>query len=246
MLLLPRHLVCRDERGCISPPYLRSNSGNRSGACGPQLRTVLCLRLRRQYGQHGARPHHVGAGEGRNGERATAYALSECLHVSAWHYPATGRHSLEDTCLSSWLCGDGAGHAFAASRLSKFRPDNARDWRGDARRCAQGLAAAGARGEGYSRCQRGPTVTPDATACSAPPLPFSVEAVSAVSECRAEDNRKHGRDGRRSTLQFYPARDAGLPPVRKVCGGSARVRDGGVPKAVPPLHRRAGRILERG
>jgi hypothetical protein len=46
------------------------------------------LRLRRQHRRHGEGTHHVGAGEGPDGERDPAHAVQGVLHVPARLHPA--------------------------------------------------------------------------------------------------------------------------------------------------------------
>ena len=206
MLFLPRHLVCRDERGCISSPYLRSDSviAQELAARNSALCFVYVSGASTDSTERGRTMWARVKGAAENA--LLKHALSQRLHVPAGHYPAAGRHPLENTRVSTRVCGDGAGHASAAPRVSEFRPDNARDWPGDARRGAQGLAATGARGEGHSCRGNTQAVTRDAAPlalCRCFPLVW--RRMRGFRIRRAEDTRKHGRDGRRSTLQLHPA-----------------------------------------
>ena len=93
---------------------------------------------------------HVGEGKRRGGKRAAEMPFrSAFMFRPGMIQPLDGIRS-KTRAYRLGLCGDGAGHASAAPRVSEFGPDNARDWPGDACRSAQGLAATGARGEGHS------------------------------------------------------------------------------------------------
>ena len=60
-----------------------------------------------RHRQHGPGPHHVGAGEGADRERAAAPA-AQGLHVQAWRHPAHERRGVQNRGLS---CADHAVQA---------------------------------------------------------------------------------------------------------------------------------------
>ena len=75
---------------------LRLRAGGRADARQDQSGDDVRLRVRRRRRQHGARPCHVGAGQGTDGKRAARAPVQRRLRVPAGGHPAAARHPLEN------------------------------------------------------------------------------------------------------------------------------------------------------